>query len=395
MTDKKLISIIIPSRNRQKYAIHCIKSILAIDNHKLEVVVHDNSDTDELKQWIEKDIIDNRLIYRYDPTPMSTIHNFNKAMELVNAEYICFIGDDDGVTPEIVEAAEWAKVNNIDAIVEKTRIDYIWPNVNRTGEQSIYPFSGSIKSVDVNTELMKFLKDGGIYYLKYDLPKVYHGVVKKESFDKIKNITGSYFGGLSADIYASICLSLVVQKAIVIDYPLTIAGSSLESQQTHQTERAKKLPLQNAPHFRARGNYVWSDRVPFVYSGATIWAESSIKALEAFGRIDLINKVDKFKLAAHIILKSPHYEKTILNNFVNHEDKFKVKFKFYRVKISTQVKSIIQKIGNRIKRKLNGKAIIKYNNVLTIREAVDYSKNYMKSNDISLNKILSKVSNSN
>ncbi len=38
------------------------------------------------------------------------VDNFNSAMEAVAAEYVCFIGDDDGINPELLDAAQWARL---------------------------------------------------------------------------------------------------------------------------------------------------------------------------------------------------------------------------------------------------------------------------------------------
>ena len=386
MTDKKLLSIVIPSRNRQKYAIHCIKSILTINDDRIEVVVHDNSDTNELEQLVNEQIKDERLIYKYDSTPMSTVHNFNKAMEYVNGEYLCFIGDDDGVNPEIVEAADWAKKNNIDAVTSKNRIGYLWPNEKRKGKQSIHPFYGKIKNVNIEHELKKFLKDGGVYYLKYDLPKVYHGIVKKECFDKVDNTIHTYFGGLSADIFASISLSLVSKNIVSIDYPLTIAGSSAASEQTHRTEEAKHLKLKNAPHFRARGPYKWSDNVPSVYSGASIWAESNINALETFERHDLIKQINKSKLAAHIVLLSPHYKKNIVKYLKNN------KISLFKYQINKQIvifSNFIYRIYNRFKKILFGRQSEYFYDIKTIIDAVNVFEKYRKRKNVNISDYIS------
>lgn len=125
--ETKILSIVVPTRNRQETAKFCIESILAIPNDNFELIIHDNSDTNKLEKYVEDNIEDERLLYVYDDTPMSTVHNFNKAMKYVNAEYVCYIGDDDGVNAEIIEATTWAKNNDIDALVGKIRVGYNWP----------------------------------------------------------------------------------------------------------------------------------------------------------------------------------------------------------------------------------------------------------------------------
>lgn len=349
MTDKKLLSIVIPSRNRQKYAIHCIKSILDIKDNRIEVVVHDNSDTNELEQLIIEQINDERLIYNYDPTPMSTVHNFNKAMEYVNGEYLCFIGDDDGVNPEIIKVVDWAKKNKLDAIVEKLGVRYDWPSEKHDGILSIYPFSKKKEIVNVQSELKKFLKRNGVNYLNYKIPRIYHGIVSKRSFDIVKETIGYYFGGLSVDIFSSISLSLVTQSVVIIDYPFTIAGSSPASDKTHNSKEARKIKLEEAPHFREIGEYRWSKLVPEVYSGASVLAESGIKALEAFKRMDLLGLINKYNLSAIISLRDPQHEKAIMSFYLRADTHFGVRIIHKMTKTRIITLTLIKKIGNRIR----------------------------------------------
>ncbi len=98
-----LLSVVIPTRNRQKYAISSIVSILRIPDPYLEIVVQDNSDSRDLQELLRRNVQDSRLRYNYTPDPLSFIGNFNEAVRLATGDYLCFIGDDDGVNPEIME----------------------------------------------------------------------------------------------------------------------------------------------------------------------------------------------------------------------------------------------------------------------------------------------------
>ena len=126
-TDAPLLSVVITIRNRQEYAILCVESILRIQDPDLEVVVQDNSDTRELEELLSRNVQDSRLRYSYTPTPLSFIGNFDAAVRLATGEYVCFIGDDDGINPEILEATRWAKDNEIDSLKPASGVHYIWP----------------------------------------------------------------------------------------------------------------------------------------------------------------------------------------------------------------------------------------------------------------------------
>ena len=61
--------------------------------------------------------------------------------------------------------------------------------------------------------------------MKFNLPKLYHGLVRRRCLQAIHEKTGAYIGGLSPDIFASLSIACVAQRVMVTDYPLTIPGA--------------------------------------------------------------------------------------------------------------------------------------------------------------------------
>ena len=77
-----LLSITIATRNRIPWAISAIQSILDITDPRLQLAVHDNSDSHDLKKYVEENVNDSRFRYGYTNEPLSMSGNFNMAMEL-------------------------------------------------------------------------------------------------------------------------------------------------------------------------------------------------------------------------------------------------------------------------------------------------------------------------
>jgi len=381
---KPLLSIVIPTRNRQNYAYSSIKSILSINHQSLELIIIDNSDSTKLEKLIEN-ITDKRLVYHYNNNPLSMVHNFNLSMKYVNGKYVCFIGDDDGINTETMKIVEWANENNLDAIIPSNPVTYSWPSPKNNGEMIIYPFDRKIVKEDVKKNLNLFFKSGAIYYRDYGLPKVYHGVVKKEYFDKVFDKLGYYFGGLSPDIFASIAISTFHPKNVVsIDYPMTIAGTSYESDQTHETDEAKNMQLNNAPHFKNRGPYKWSKYVPSVYSVSSIWAESGIHALEDLSRTDLIHKININTMVVEIGLESPQNEKQILDTFFNPKNKLVKHLRYHLIKNSLRFKKLLKRIISKFLRIILGNKTITINKIQSIEIAIKKMSNYINKNNLNI-----------
>lgn len=320
-----LLSIVIPTRNRQKYAVSSIESILRITDPGLEIVVQDNSDTPELEGLLSQNFQDSRLRYNYTSTPLSFVDNFDAAARLATGEYVCFIGDDDGVNPEIMEATRWAKAKGIDTIKPANSVSYLWPESGvpstmftdipqKTGRLTIRPFSGKIIYPDNELELRKVVRKGGQEYLKTEMPKLYLGIVKRECLDCICENTGAYFGGLSPDIYAAVSIANTAKNSVSIDYPLILSGACPESGSVKSRIGEHAGNLEDAPHFKHRGPYEWADHVPRFYSVPTIWADSTIAALQDIGREDLMGIFNVPFLAASCLWSHPRYKKVILRD---------------------------------------------------------------------------------
>jgi hypothetical protein len=271
-------------------------------------VIQDNSDSPELEKYVVENIKDARLCYRYTPPPFSAIDNFNAAVELAAGEYICLIGDDDGVNPEIMEAAFWARANDVDSLSVKTITNYIWPGAGvrpsrlskaADGVLAISGYRGTLAFADAETEMRKLVRNGGVYYLDFQLPKLYHGLVHRRCLEAVHRRTGSYLGGLSPDIFASLSVACVAKRIAITDYPLTIAGACRQSSSVNEgVIGGHSRKLEDAPHFRDRGEYHWCELVPRAYTLETIWVDSGVAALRAMGRADLVRLLNLPRLAA-------------------------------------------------------------------------------------------------
>lgn len=278
-----ILSIIIPTRNRGIYCIEAIKSILSIPDQDFELVVQDNSDNSSLKELVEQSISDNRLLYFYSPQPLSSIDNFNIALEKANGQYLCLLGDDDGVISEIVKITRWALSNGIDSVCSTALVGYGWPGVYpafKTGVLFIPNYSEKVQFQKPLEKIPALLKDGLTDYSRFNLPRLYHGLIERSCLEEIKKKTGNYFGGLSPDIYSSIALSGIVKNHVVLNIPFSIPGVCILSTSSDSSKQKHCGNLEDAPHLRSNKDYIWEPEIPRYYSLQTIWAESGIKSLK-------------------------------------------------------------------------------------------------------------------
>lgn len=101
----KIVSILIPTRNRKILTIKAIRSALAQSYKNIEIIVTDNSDKGELKPLID-DLRDSRIRYFKNSKNIGPILNWRKALEIAEGELCLLLPDDDFIiNPFYIEDA--------------------------------------------------------------------------------------------------------------------------------------------------------------------------------------------------------------------------------------------------------------------------------------------------
>lgn len=101
---KPLISVCVPTFNGEQYLGECLDSLLAQTETDFELIVVDDQSTDEtfdiLKSYASRD--PRIRIYRND-TNLGLVGNWNRCVELAQAEWIKFVFQDDFIAPRCLE----------------------------------------------------------------------------------------------------------------------------------------------------------------------------------------------------------------------------------------------------------------------------------------------------
>jgi hypothetical protein len=293
------------------YLAVLVRSLLAMRSRDFELLVHDNSTEPGGFEEACGRVDDPRLRYVYDPTPMSITQNFEKSVSLARGDYVCMIGDDDGVTESIVTLAHWMGKRGIDAAVVPVPT-YLWPGVaskldgsQTQGVLSLPRYSRSIELVDAASAVDEVLRSGGVRI--GNLPSVYQGIVSRRALDRLRKLTGTCFPGPSPDMANAVGLSAVVDRFARVSFPVVISGSCPVSgaaegaRHRHEGEIVDKKFL--PPDTAAR----WPVQVPFYFSGPTLWAATLVHALVATGRPELAQRLRVDRLYASCTVLNPRY----------------------------------------------------------------------------------------
>ena len=290
-----LLSIVIPTKNRYFYLKKCIELIKNFDLNDLELIIQDNSDDNsEFLDYLSRIDLP-YLRYFYIKETISVADNSDKAILNSNGEYVCYIGDDDGVTRYVVDCTKWLKKNNF-SILKSALTVYRWPSFvspvhyDMASTISYHDYSMKYDIVSCKKSLDKLLKTG-VDSLRF-MPKVYNGIVRRSTLDKIYEKCGTYFPGPSPDMSNAVALALVEDYYVYLDAPIIIGGQS--SHLGGNVARYKKGygPLEEQPFISKLQIDTWDYRIPKIWASRTIWPESAITALKAFEKSDYIDKID-------------------------------------------------------------------------------------------------------
>ncbi|MEK5418896.1 glycosyltransferase family 2 protein [Paenibacillus sp. FSL L8-0708] len=394
MEGSTLLSIVIPTRNRQYYAFKCVEQILQIKDSRLQVIIQDNSDDVGLEEQLHRLNDNARIKYNYCKGDLSFVDNFSIAVDLADGEYCCIVGDDDGITPYILDVVSWAKTNDVDAIKPEILFEYFWPNsINIKGKADngvIRLLKAPVKARKYNAynEVLELLKNGGQHYTTLNMVKLYHGIVRKSCIENIKSLTGKYFGGLSPDIYMAVALSVTAKTVIQLNYPLTIAGVCGNSGSADSSKGRHVGNIEDAPHFRGHVQYEWSELVPKFYSVETIWADSALAALKDLKREDLIEKFRLSSLSTTCIRKHPDFDEVVKKHYNTYLDSKTLteRLQFRTGYIVYPIQEFSKRVKKRLKRKSSDLLFIE--NINDIISANEEFQKYNISNNITLELVI-------
>lgn len=373
-----LLSIVIATKNREYYCIEAIKSILSIKSEEIQLGIADNSDSGKVKEFVDS-LDDTRIVYKYDNSPTSSIENFNRCMSLATGEYVCMIGDDDSVLPNILNVVKWAKENDIDSISCNSLTQYYWPKAYEGFDDGllIFPTLKSRKTaVNSKKTLKKLVKNGIVNHYEYSIPRTYHGLVKRDLMIEIKTKTGSFYGGLSPDIYSSFALSSIVKNHYEISLPFTIAGVCAKSSTAENLIGKHSGELKDMPHLKNKPDYIWDEKIPKYYGVYTTWCESALKALSDMKEKELYEKFNVYPLLAIGILTNWKY---ILKLTISKTEQIRKKNNIFFILFWLKIfYNMFVQIRIRIFREINNKFYLKKTtvpHVTDIQKAIEIVSN--------------------
>lgn len=276
------LDIVIPTKDRYSTLIPTVRAILkALAGRDYKIIVYDNSQGAAPEADIDWLLSQPEINYFHDKEVLDAPQNFNRAIDKSSAEYCTLIGDDDFVLPSIFDAITEIKKQDLECLIQQ-RPTYYWPGVKFDREFDFFsPASLQIQKqcsrtiVELNgrKELDFVLKMGGVYL--YNLPALYHGLVRKDLLQEIKRRYGNYIYGPSPDISIAYLLAITVKRYGYFRTAFSVAGASFNSAAGMGRRGEHSAPLTAAPTWLPKTmKENWDKRLPETWNGFTVYAQS-------------------------------------------------------------------------------------------------------------------------
>jgi hypothetical protein len=293
--DRPLLSIIVPTKDRYSTLAAVVTSILGlVPDPRLEVVVQDNSASNEAAGPDIVESPDARLRYEHQPVPVSIVDNTERAIDRARGEYLLFIGDDDIVVADVLRDVERLARSGLRCLAY-TPAYYWWGNVT-FHKSDFYKRPNALclpRGASAREEVLRsvenrrmVLANGAISY--YRLPRFYHGIVHRSVLEAIRERTGTYVPGASPDMALSLAISFVLDEYLYVNHPVTVFGASRSSGGGRTMARDHHGRIEEQKHLPPGIAARWSEKLPRYWSEYTIYPQTAMEVLRAFGSSEAV-----------------------------------------------------------------------------------------------------------
>jgi hypothetical protein len=224
----KILSICIPTRNRQIYAMSAVREMVRSERQDFEIILADNSDDAAPLAEFFAELNDPRVkLLEPEAEVLSMRANWERMVPHTTGEWVSYIGDDDYLDPELCEviSVTTRRVPTVDAI-SWGRLYFIWPEARQHREVTKVPTGNHLIGVDKQEMMRKLF----FWEEATDRPQcpfgVYHGTVRRSLMDEIRDsLGGVYFGHPIVD-YDNICRTVLLAKGLVhFERPMSVFGA--------------------------------------------------------------------------------------------------------------------------------------------------------------------------
>jgi hypothetical protein len=255
MPGEPVLSICVPSRNRQIYFQETIKSLVASPRQDVEFVLADNSDDPAVMDTFMATFQDDPRV-RFLRSPEKTLammDNWERAVSAATGRWVSAIGDDDYLDPDL--AAFILNLEKADPAADALAwngLSYIWPEEGSPVRPVSASLSTEVKRMPKNLLMRKAFMWEGAAMVPLCGYSIYHGAHSRRLIDRMRGLSGGrYFEFPVIDYENAFKAILLGERFYHVARPFSVLGvcplsnskaaSNLEAQDRAQASFNKEL----------------------------------------------------------------------------------------------------------------------------------------------------------
>ena len=268
-------SVIIPTRERSDTLQSSLKTCVGQDYDNLEIIVSDNFSTDNTREIVES-FDDPRIRYINTGKRLGMAGNWEFALSHITAGYLTFLGDDDGLLPDSISAANAIIQDTGCVALTSQNAEYHWPSQDESRQNRLtIPLQDSLERRNSKETLLQVIRNQRSYR---ELPWLYRGFASHEVVKRAMHADGTFFHSQNPDIYSAVALSCVTDSYYFLSRPLALNGASRHSIGVAQfTRGGSALPKQQ---FETENNLTVHNEFSVAPVFVMVVAESVLQAKE-------------------------------------------------------------------------------------------------------------------
>ncbi|CAN7204875.1 glycosyltransferase [Rhizobium sp. LjRoot30] len=229
-----LLSICVPSRNRQKYFKKTIEWMLKSTLDNVQFVFTDNSDDPGIMNTYMADIVANdpRVVFLPSvETTLSMVDNWERTVAASTGDWIVVVGDDDYVDPNVATMIE--SVTKVEPNLEGfawSIIGYHWPYEGREKQSVLVSLEQYVYKVSHTDLFGRMFGWREATHTPTSGFSIYHTAISRSLLEKIKRTYGGrYFEHPVVDYDNAFKVICSGRNFAVCGRPFSIMGSCPES----------------------------------------------------------------------------------------------------------------------------------------------------------------------
>jgi glycosyltransferase involved in cell wall biosynthesis len=215
-------SVVIPTRNRPALARQSVSRLLTQTFNDFEVIILENSDSPALQ---DLEAIDRRIRVIPSNRVLSMPDNWERALDVVQGEYLLFISDKDMLLPFALYELDTAIRQHPGDIFTYRKAAYAWPqskNYQGAEPETFLDFqecSGGNAIYSTKPILRSWFQQVMHYH---NAPMVYNSAVSRGLILSIRSINGRFFAGNSPDVSSGAILCASTDNYVLVDRILSV-----------------------------------------------------------------------------------------------------------------------------------------------------------------------------